>query len=182
VRQLFPSARGLELEWHSIVKIGQSLYREAPGMDVYRPDQATPVKNFFLAGSYTKQARGLGGRGGHREGGRGRFLGKGAGGRAGFFEAAAGPDCCSCVLSAWPLYVPGAGSWWAGRRVRRLAQLAAPGAAGGAERALLADRHPSHSLQDYIDSMEGATLSGRQCANVILAAAPALQKAAAAVV
>lgn len=33
-------------------------------------------------------------------------------------------------------------------------------------------------LQDYIDSMEGATLSGRQCANVILAAAPALQKAA----
>lgn len=60
VRQLFPSARGLDLEWHSIVKIGQSLYREAPGMDPFRPDQATPVKNFFLAGSYTKQVRGLG--------------------------------------------------------------------------------------------------------------------------
>jgi zeta-carotene desaturase len=34
--------------------------------------------------------------------------------------------------------------------------------------------------QDYIDSMEGATLSGRQCAGAILKAAPALQKAAAA--
>lgn len=55
VRQLFPSARGLNMTWHSIVKIGQSLYREAPGMDVYRPDQVTPVSNFFLSGSYTKQ-------------------------------------------------------------------------------------------------------------------------------
>lgn len=55
VRVLFPSARKLEMTWHSVVKIGQSLYREAPGMDVYRPDQATPVPNFFLAGSYTKQ-------------------------------------------------------------------------------------------------------------------------------
>lgn len=57
VRQLFPSARGLKLTWHSIVKIGQSLYEEAPGMDRYRPDQKTPVPNFFLAGSYTKQVR-----------------------------------------------------------------------------------------------------------------------------
>jgi zeta-carotene desaturase len=55
VRQLFPSARGLNCTWHSIVKISQSLYEEAPGMDPYRPDQATPVPNFFLAGSYTKQ-------------------------------------------------------------------------------------------------------------------------------
>jgi uncharacterized protein with NAD-binding domain and iron-sulfur cluster len=57
VRQLFPSARNLNMTWHSIVKIGQSLYREAPGMDPYRPDQTTPVPNFFLAGSYTKQVR-----------------------------------------------------------------------------------------------------------------------------
>ncbi|KIY98005.1 Zeta-carotene desaturase [Monoraphidium neglectum] len=55
-------------------------------MDLFRPDQATPIPNFFLAGSYTKQ--------------------------------------------------------------------------------------------DYIDSMEGATLSGRQCAYTILKAAPALHKAA----
>lgn len=57
VYDLFPSARDLSLTWHSVVKIGQSLYREAPGMDVFRPDQRTPVGNFYLAGSYTKQAR-----------------------------------------------------------------------------------------------------------------------------
>jgi zeta-carotene desaturase len=86
VRRLFPSAAGLTMTWHSIVKIGQSLYREAPGVDPFRPDQATPIPNFFLAGSYTKQ--------------------------------------------------------------------------------------------DSIDSMEGATLSGRQCAYKVLAAAPALAAAA----
>lgn len=55
VLRLFPSANGLEMTWSSVVKIGQSLYREAPGMDVFRPDQKTPVSNFFLSGSYTKQ-------------------------------------------------------------------------------------------------------------------------------
>lgn len=55
VLSLFPSAEGLKVTWSSVVKIGQSLYREAPGMDPFRPDQKTPVKNFFLAGSYTKQ-------------------------------------------------------------------------------------------------------------------------------
>ncbi|TVU41364.1 hypothetical protein EJB05_14872 [Eragrostis curvula] len=55
VLELFPSARGLEVTWSSVVKIGQSLYREAPGNDPFRPDQRTPVKNFFLSGSYTKQ-------------------------------------------------------------------------------------------------------------------------------
>lgn len=55
VLDLFPSSQGLELLWSSVVKLGQSLYREAPGKDPFRPDQKTPVKNFFLAGSYTKQ-------------------------------------------------------------------------------------------------------------------------------
>ena len=55
VRQLFPSAAPLQLVWSNVVKLAQSLYREAPGMDPYRPDQQTPVANFFLAGSYTKQ-------------------------------------------------------------------------------------------------------------------------------
>ncbi|KAL4198460.1 hypothetical protein AMTRI_Chr03g140320 [Amborella trichopoda] len=55
VLSLFPSAQGLEVIWSSVVKIGQSLYREGPGMDPFRPDQRTPVQNFFLAGSYTKQ-------------------------------------------------------------------------------------------------------------------------------
>lgn len=86
VRKLFPSARGLTMTWNSVVKIQQSLYREAPGLDPFRPDQKTPVSNFFLAGSYTKQ--------------------------------------------------------------------------------------------DYIDSMEGATLSGRQCAAEVLEVAPQLAAAA----
>ncbi|HEY9877241.1 MAG TPA: 9,9'-di-cis-zeta-carotene desaturase [Leptolyngbyaceae cyanobacterium] len=55
VHDLFPSSRELNMTWYSVVKLAQSLYREAPGMDPYRPDQATPVANFFLAGSYTQQ-------------------------------------------------------------------------------------------------------------------------------
>jgi zeta-carotene desaturase len=55
VRDLFPSARDLNLTWFNVVKLAQSLYREAPGMDLFRPDQVTPVENFYLAGSYTQQ-------------------------------------------------------------------------------------------------------------------------------
>ncbi len=55
VRKLFPSARELNMTWYSVVKLAQSLYREGPGMDVYRPAQKTPISNFFLAGSYTQQ-------------------------------------------------------------------------------------------------------------------------------
>jgi zeta-carotene desaturase len=52
---LFPSSKQLNLTWSSVVKLGQALYREEPGKDKYRPTQATPVDNFFLAGSYTYQ-------------------------------------------------------------------------------------------------------------------------------
>lgn len=55
VQDLFPSARHLNMTWYSVVKLAQSLYREAPGMDLYRPAQKTPIPNFFLAGSYTQQ-------------------------------------------------------------------------------------------------------------------------------
>ncbi len=55
VHELFPSSRELNMTWYSVVKLAQSLYREAPGMDVYRPAQKTPIANFFLAGSYTQQ-------------------------------------------------------------------------------------------------------------------------------
>jgi len=55
VHDLFPSSRELNMTWYSIVKLAQSLYREAPGMDPYRPAQKTPISNFFLAGSYTQQ-------------------------------------------------------------------------------------------------------------------------------
>lgn len=55
VHELFPSSRELNMTWYSVVKLAESLYREAPGMDPYRPPQQTPVSNFFLAGSYTQQ-------------------------------------------------------------------------------------------------------------------------------
>ncbi|ACK69137.1 carotene 7,8-desaturase [Gloeothece citriformis PCC 7424] len=55
VHALFPSSRELNMTWYSVVKLAQSLYREAPGMDRYRPSQQTPIDNFFLAGSYTQQ-------------------------------------------------------------------------------------------------------------------------------
>eukprot|EP01041_Mallomonas_annulata_P011246 gene11246-23521_t len=55
VRRLFPSAKDLECTWWNVVKLGKSLYKEAPGMDLNRPGQSTPVPNFFMAGSYTYQ-------------------------------------------------------------------------------------------------------------------------------
>lgn len=55
VHNLFPSSRELNMTWYSVVKLAQSLYRESPGMDAYRPAQKTPVANFFLSGSYTQQ-------------------------------------------------------------------------------------------------------------------------------
>jgi zeta-carotene desaturase len=55
VHDLFPASRELTMTWYSVVKLAQSLYREKPGMDPYRPPQKTPIPNFFLAGSYTAQ-------------------------------------------------------------------------------------------------------------------------------
>mmetsp|Transcript_23933 Transcript_23933/g.26197 ORF Transcript_23933/g.26197 Transcript_23933/m.26197 type:complete len:574 (-) Transcript_23933:117-1838(-) len=55
VHRLFPSSKDLTCTWWNVVKLGKSLYREAPGMDVHRPTQVTPIPNFFLAGSYTFQ-------------------------------------------------------------------------------------------------------------------------------
>ncbi|MEN9216540.1 MAG: 9,9'-di-cis-zeta-carotene desaturase [Gloeomargarita sp. HHBFW_bins_162] len=55
IHELFPSSRSLTMTWFSVVKLAQSLYRENPGMEPFRPPQKTPVANFFLAGSYTRQ-------------------------------------------------------------------------------------------------------------------------------
>jgi len=55
LNSLFPSSRKLNCTWSNVVKLGTSLYREKPGQDKHRPKQATPVENFFLAGSYTFQ-------------------------------------------------------------------------------------------------------------------------------
>jgi len=55
LNKLFPSSKKLKCTWSSVVKLGKSLYREKPGQDKFRPTQATPIENFFLAGSYTYQ-------------------------------------------------------------------------------------------------------------------------------
>ncbi len=38
-----------------VVKTPRSVYKAIPGRQAYRPTQATPIPNFFLAGSYTLQ-------------------------------------------------------------------------------------------------------------------------------
>jgi len=55
LNKLFPSSTKLKCTWSKVTKLGQSLYREKPGQDRFRPSQATPIDNFFLAGSYTYQ-------------------------------------------------------------------------------------------------------------------------------
>lgn len=52
---LHPAARGARLLKQHIIRIPNSVYQARPGVDQYRPDQATPVPNFFLAGDYTRQ-------------------------------------------------------------------------------------------------------------------------------
>jgi zeta-carotene desaturase len=53
--KVFPSSQKLKPTWSSVVKLGQSLYREKVGQDKFRPTQATPIPNFFMAGSFTYQ-------------------------------------------------------------------------------------------------------------------------------
>jgi phytoene desaturase len=50
-----PQAGQATLVKSTVVRIPQSVYRALPGMDRYRPDQATSVPNFFLCGDYTRQ-------------------------------------------------------------------------------------------------------------------------------
>lgn len=50
-----PMAARVRLLKSTVVRIPQSVYKARPGMDRYRPDQATTVDNFFLCGDYTKQ-------------------------------------------------------------------------------------------------------------------------------
>jgi uncharacterized protein with NAD-binding domain and iron-sulfur cluster len=53
--RLHPQAAQAKLVKYTIVRIPNSVYQARPGADAYRPDQATPVSNFFLAGDYTQQ-------------------------------------------------------------------------------------------------------------------------------
>jgi 15-cis-phytoene desaturase len=41
----------------SVVRIPQSVYHPKPGLERYRPTQASPVPNFFLAGGFTRGHR-----------------------------------------------------------------------------------------------------------------------------
>ena len=55
IHDRFPKSRGAKLLKSTIVKIPQSVYKAVPDVDQFRPDQISPVKNFFLAGDYTYQ-------------------------------------------------------------------------------------------------------------------------------
>lgn len=55
IHDRFPLSRDARLLKSTIVKIPQSVYKAVPDVDKFRPDQTSPVKNFFLAGDYTYQ-------------------------------------------------------------------------------------------------------------------------------
>ena len=40
---------------YSIVKTPTSVYETLPGCEAMRPDQRSPISNFFIAGDFTKQ-------------------------------------------------------------------------------------------------------------------------------
>src|SRR4029077_7507047 len=53
--RLHPAAARARLLKGTVVRIPQSVYQAQPGRDRLRPDQATPVPNFYLCGDYTRQ-------------------------------------------------------------------------------------------------------------------------------
>ena len=57
--KLFPMHFGgdnpAKLRKSKVVKTPLSVYKTTPGCQQLRPDQTTPIKNFFLAGDYTMQ-------------------------------------------------------------------------------------------------------------------------------
>jgi zeta-carotene desaturase len=55
LERLWPAVEGARLVKGTAVRIPNSLYREEPGADRYRPDQRSPIANLFLAGDWTAQ-------------------------------------------------------------------------------------------------------------------------------
>ena len=55
IHDRFPKSRNARLLKSSIVKIPESVYKAVPEADKFRPDQVSPVHNFYLAGDYTYQ-------------------------------------------------------------------------------------------------------------------------------
>ena len=59
LKQLFPQHFSEDnpaqlLKYH-VVKTPRSVYKATPGRQAYRPDQKTPISNFYLAGDFTMQ-------------------------------------------------------------------------------------------------------------------------------
>jgi 15-cis-phytoene desaturase len=59
LKKLFPQHFGTEnpaqLRKYKVVKTPRSVYTASPGRQAFRPEQVTPIANFFLSGSYTMQ-------------------------------------------------------------------------------------------------------------------------------
>ena len=59
LKRLFPmhfsGAQQASLRKAIVVKTPMSVYKTVPGCQQLRPDQASPIANFFLAGCYTMQ-------------------------------------------------------------------------------------------------------------------------------
>lgn len=59
LKQLFPDhftgENPAQLLKYHVVKTPRSVYKALPGRQAYRPSQATPINNFYLAGDYTMQ-------------------------------------------------------------------------------------------------------------------------------
>jgi 15-cis-phytoene desaturase len=56
LKSCFPeTGKDANLTKSTVVRIPYSVYYPAPGIDKLRPTQKTPVKNYFMAGGYTRQ-------------------------------------------------------------------------------------------------------------------------------
>jgi 15-cis-phytoene desaturase len=59
LKRLFPQhltgENPAQLRKYKVVKTPRSVYTASPGRQAFRPNQVTPIPNFFLAGSYTMQ-------------------------------------------------------------------------------------------------------------------------------
>lgn len=53
--QIARDGSGAKLLKYAVVKTPLSVYEATAGREMYRPTQTSPIKNFFLAGCYTKQ-------------------------------------------------------------------------------------------------------------------------------
>lgn len=55
IHDRFPKSRHAKLLKSTLVKIPESVYKAVPDVDKFRPDQVSPIDNFYLAGDYTYQ-------------------------------------------------------------------------------------------------------------------------------